>query len=137
MNASARAGLLVVPLSMLLLFACVSTKFSPAENFEARNVPSVSPTAVRVLRSAPNEPFQTLGEIMVEISGLHSGDTIIRKARERAATVGADAIIYKTSQFSAVASPNGPAPISVGTSQLVSVSFTAVRLLEDSSQRRP
>jgi hypothetical protein len=127
MNKVSRAGVLVGAFSLAFLSACVSTYFTPAENFEARNLPPVSPAAVRVLRSASNERFQTLGEIKVEISGFHSGDTIIRKARERAATIGADTIVFNHRESSAPGVGNDL--VSSTSGKIVSVSFTAIRLL--------
>jgi hypothetical protein len=140
MNAKIRTGILIGASSFLLLSACISTSFRPAQNFDTRDLSPGSPAAVRVLRSPPNEAFLTLGEIVVEISGSHSGDTIIRKARERAATIGADTIIF-THALSAAAGTSGYQEGGAGLSnptQLVSVTFTAIRRLpEDSPQRNP
>lgn len=131
MNKNIRTGILVGALS-LLLSACVSASFRPAQNFDTRNLTPGSPAAVRVLRSPPNEAFLTLGEIVVEISGFHSGETIIRKARERAASIGADTIIFSHRGYQ-----EGGARLS-NPSKLVEVTFTAIRHLpEDSSQRNP
>ena len=135
MKAKIRTGCLGA-FSLLFLSGCISTDFSPAENFEARNVSPVSSAAVRVVRSAPSEPFQTLGEITLWISGLHDGEAIFREAREKAATIGADTIIYKESMSSSV-SPPGSDPIGITTSQLVSITFTAIRIPQDSYQRQP
>lgn len=124
MSAKIRTGILIGFFSLLFLSACVSTHFSPAENFDARKFPPVSPTAVRVLRSAPNEPFQTLGEIKVETAPFQSGETVILKARERAATIGADVIFFKGALSSAQSAEDG-----TYQGKVASVTFTAIRLL--------
>jgi hypothetical protein len=67
MNAKIRTGILAGAFSLLFLSACVSTFFRPAQNFEVRNLRSVSPTAVRALASPPNEAFLPLGEVEADI----------------------------------------------------------------------
>lgn len=135
MNATIRVGVLAGVLALLVDSGCVFTSFHPAKSFEERNLPPVASSAVRVLRSPPNEAFLTLGEIVADISGFHSGQTVIRKVREKAATVGADAIIIGNKLFA-----EAPAPIEgLGSdSTPVTITFTAIRLLpEDPSHRHP
>jgi hypothetical protein len=93
MNVFARSGLVILAVSLLVLSGCVSTSFHPASDFQARKGPPVSPDSVLYLRSAPNQPYVTLGEIEAWISGFPSNETAMRRTREAAAAVGADAII--------------------------------------------
>src|SRR5664279_4554918 len=99
MNAPSRNASLAGALSLLFSAACVSTSFNPAASYGARNLLPVEPADVRVLNSPPSEAFNTLGEIQANISGYQSTDAVIRKVRERAATVGADAVIVGTKLF--------------------------------------
>ena len=95
MNATARAGLLPLVASALVLSACVSTSIHPAPDFSQRLGPAVSPNSVLLLPSAPTQPYVTLGDIEAWVSGFPSSETALRKVREAAAAVGADAIIKK------------------------------------------
>ena len=133
MNFTMRVGVLAVALSSLFISGCVSTSFHAAKTFEAQDLPPVAPEAVRILRSEPNGTFLTLGEIVVDISGFWSGEAVIRKAREKAAAIGADAIIRGAVSWSF--NPLGRVPT---TSQVSCMRFTAIRFLpEASSQGHP
>ena len=128
-----RAGI-VAGASVLLFSGCVSTSFRASQDVDTRNLLAVSPGAVRVLDAPPpSGSFQQLGEIEAYLSGFPSDEAVLRKAREKAASIGADAIVLKSAmQVSRVL---GDLPSS---NQVVSVTFTAIRLLpEGSSQRHP
>ena len=93
MKAAARTRRLAPAASVLFLSGCVSTSFHPAPGFAQREGPPVSPESVLLLSSAPSRPYVALGEIEAWISGFPSNDTALRKTREAAAAVGADAVI--------------------------------------------
>jgi hypothetical protein len=93
MNLTARTGLLALAVLPLALSGCVSTSFHAAPDFEVRQFPPASPDDVLLLRSAPSRPYVTLGEIEAWISGFPGNETALRKVREAAAAVGADAIL--------------------------------------------
>ena len=93
MNAAARTGTLPLAFALLALSGCVSTSFHPAPEFTLRQGPPVAPDSVLLLSSAPNRPYVTLGEIEAWVSGFPSNETAVRKTREAAAAVGADAVI--------------------------------------------
>ncbi|GEM_PF-2511792 len=128
MNFTMRVGVLAVALSPLFICGCVSTSFHPAKTFEARDLPPVASAAIRMLRSPPNEPFLTLGDIVLEITGYYSDEAIIRKAREQAAAIGADTIILT----SALRSKEGTTYLGESTHGPL-VTFTAIRRLPKGS----
>jgi hypothetical protein len=131
MNAKIRTGVLILASSFSLLSGCISTSFQPAQNVAAPSLTPASPAAVRVLRSPPNEPFLTLGDIVLEITGYHSDEAILREAREQAAAVGADTIILT----SALRSREGTTYL--GESPHVPmVTFTAIRRLPEGPSLR-
>jgi hypothetical protein len=129
MNVTMRVGVLAAAISPFLVSGCVSTSFHPDKTFEARELRPVSPEAVRVFRSEPNGTFLTLGEIVADISGFWSDEAVIRKVREKAAAVGADAIILDGVGWSL--NPMGDDVVTY--SQMSSVRFTAVRFLPEIS----
>ena len=120
-------GLLAAGFS-LLLGGCVSTTWHPAEDLAPGVQASVSPAAVAVLRSAPAAPHQSLGTIEVWLSGRHSTAAILGKVREKAAAVGADAVVLEPGA-TLVAEPMS-LENEVASPQAVSYSFTAIRRLE-------
>ena len=126
MNSTLRVGVLGAALSPLLICGCVSTSFHPAKTFEARDLPPVAPAAIRILRSQPNGTFLTLGEIVADISGFQSREAVIRKVREKAAAVGADAIILGAVGWSF--NPLGRVPTSP---QVSCMRFTAIRFFPE------
>ena len=117
--------------SVFLLSGCVSTSFRAARDVNTRTFPPVSPAMVRVLYAPPpSASFQLLGEVEAYLSGFPKDETVLRKARERAASVGAEAIILASAMQ--VDRPLGNLPYS---RQVASVTFTAIRFLPvDSSQ---
>jgi len=134
MNATTRNVSLAGALSLLLLSACVSTSFSPAASYDARDTLLVTPAEVRVLGSPPNQAFRTLGQIKADITGYQSSDAVIRKVRERAAAIGADAVIVGNKLSSEGPDFEGE----VTYSRPASVTFTAIRFTSGgSSQRHP
>ena len=134
MNPTIRAGVLTTALSPLFISGCVSTSFHPAKTFEARNLPPLAPAAIRVLDSEPRGTFLTLGEVVADLSGFHSNEAVIRKVREKAAEIGADAVILGGVGWSF--NPLGGDVVTY--SQVSSVRFTAIRFLpEASSQGHP
>jgi len=136
MNAKIRAGLLIWASSFSLLSGCISTSFRPAQNVDAPSPAPTAPAAVRVLRSPPREPFLTLGDIVLEITGYYSGEAIIRKARERAAAIGADTIILNSALSGAgAAGSSEEGTVDFGaSSHLTLVTFTAIRRLPEGSR---
>jgi len=132
-----RTGLPILASLSLLLSACISTSFQPAQNFDAPGLTPTSPEAVRVLRSPPHEPFLTLGDIVLEITGYHSSEAIIRKARERAAAIGADTIILTSALSGAsAAGTSEEGTVDFGaSSHLALVVFTATRRLPEGSSQ--
>jgi hypothetical protein len=127
MNVATRTGLLPVAASLLALAGCVSTSFHPAPGFEARQDPLISPDSVLVLRSAPDRPYVTLGEIEAWISGFPSNATAVRRTREAAAAVGADAIIRRGGHLFADEPGNEGESVSPRT---VSFTVTAIRYVD-------
>ena len=128
MRGHTRIGLLASGFSLLLLCGCVSTTWHPGEDRASFVPPSVSPAEVAVLRSLPDAPHQSLGTIEVWLSGRHSTAAILGKVREKAAAVGADAVVLMpgTTLFSEPMSLENE----VVSPQAVSYSFTAIRRLE-------
>lgn len=116
----------VTPLFLVFLSACVSTSFSPVENFEVGSLPPVSPTAVSVLSSPPGDAFRELGTIDTYISGVFTLESATRKACERAATIGADAIVVNSGML--WAEPGGRLDIP-SENKLVYVRYTAIRFV--------
>ena len=112
----------------LLLGGCVSTTWVPAEDLAPGVQASVSPAEVAVLRSLPAAPHESLGTIEVWLSGRHSAAAILGKVREKAAAVGADAVVLMpgTTLFAEPMSIENE----VVSPQAVSYSFTAIRHLE-------
>jgi len=124
MKVTARVGSLPLVASLFVLSGCVSTSFHPAPDFSQRTGPAVSPESVLLLTSAPSQPYLTLGEIEAWVSGFPSNETAIRKTREAAATVGADAIIKRTGNLFA----EGPSSPGQSVSpRTVSFTVTAIR----------
>lgn len=124
-----RVGVLAVALSYLFISGCVSTSFHPAMTFEARDLAPIAPEAVRIFRSEPNGPFLILGEIVADISGFWSDEAVIRKVREKAAAIGADAIIRGAVGWSC--NPLGGDVVTY--SQVSSMRFTAIRFPPEAS----
>ena len=114
------AGLLA---SLFLLSGCVSTSFRAARDGNTPSLPPVSPASVRVLDALPpSGSFTPVGEVEAYLSGFPSTATVIRKAGERAASVGADAIVRTSRMYTHNTLVPGP-------DQVVSVTFAAIRLL--------
>ena len=139
MNAKIRTGFLAGSFSLLFLSACVSTTFTPYKDFKAGNLPPVSPTAVRVFTSIPDGGFRFLGEIDANMTGFPSDEAIIRKVRERAATIGADAIVFSLKGLGAVRAfrnvffEPGVQRYGYGGPRMVSATFAAIRFLPEDS----
>ena len=133
MTAKFNAGIFIA-FSFLFLSACVSTSFTPALSFETRN--AVPTGAVLVIGASAFPPsYQTLGEIEAWVTGLASLEKITCKARERAASIGADAIIVNSDMLWAEPGGRLDPP---SENKLVYVRFTAIRLLAgESSPRNP
>ncbi len=83
-----------------------------------------------MLRSEPNGTFLTLGEIVADVSGFWSGEDIVRKVREKAAAIGADAVIRGAVGWSF--SPLGRVPT---PSRISCMRFTAIRFLPEASSQ--
>jgi hypothetical protein len=135
MRVTTRTELLAGAFLLAAFSGCVSTSFHPAKDFEARQDPPVSSSAVLVLRSPPSQAHQTLGKIEAWISGFHGNETVIRKVREAAAAVGADAIVYNSFD-DLLAWPSQQNEMETVSPRTVSVSFTAIRYL-DSAPHSP
>src|SRR5512140_2159372 len=58
MNSRLHIGVIIGALSALFASSCVSTSFRPTPNFASRNATPVSPTTVRVFRSAASPPSE-------------------------------------------------------------------------------
>ena len=128
---------IVAAASFFLLAGCVSTSFRAGRDVKTPTLPPVSAATVRVLKvPPPSGSFHLLGEIEAHLMGFPSDETVLRKAREKAASIGADAIVF-SSTMERHRNDVGDLP-GTGWTQVVSFTFTAIRLLpEDSSQRRP
>ena len=128
MLAPNRPSALVPPFLTLLLAGCISTSLRPVSGATAEVQFTVAPEKVRVLRSLPDEPFLILGEIEAYLSGHHKDRAIITKVREKAAAIGADAIVYESD---GLVTPvyGGGGEIGFPTTKRASVRFTAVRFL--------
>ena len=127
-------GLVAASLAAALVSGCVSTSFRPDPSHTAEQVPQVSPSAVRVLRSLPAQPYQLLGRIEASLSGHHSTEAVLSKVRRAAAAVGANVVV-----------PDGAGtlfaePYRYGTDSVspeaVSYTFIALRLPDSSSAAR-
>jgi hypothetical protein len=129
MNTGNRTVVLIGIFPVLFISACSSTYFTPGESFEVRRYAPVSPTAVRVLRSIPNEPYQTLGDIRVVTAPFHDWETIIRKVRERAAIIGADEVFFKDAFSTGPGARLNDGRAEISSEEIDSVTFTAIRLL--------
>ncbi len=128
MLVAGRARALVPPLLTLLLTGCISTSFRPSPGAAAEVQVVGAPEKVRVLRSLPDERDLILGEIEAYLSGHHKDSSVIKKVREKAAAIGADAVVYESD---GLVSPvyGGGGEIGFPTTKRASVRFTAVRIL--------
>jgi|GEM_PF-5739877 len=93
MKAPTSVGLIAASVAVTLLSCCVSVSFEPDPSHSAEQVPLVSPSGVRVLRSLPAQPYETLGRIEASLSGHHSSEAVLLKVHQAAATAGAKAIV--------------------------------------------
>lgn len=89
-------GLLILVGILFFLSACVSVSYLPSKATD--NYPSTS--SVEVFFEKPNKTYIELGLIIVETQPLLSGisrftteETLIEKAKEKAMSIGAQAII--------------------------------------------
>lgn len=126
-------GLIAASLAALLL-GCVSTSFQADPSHTAGQVSLVSPSAVRVLRSLPAQPYQALGRIEASVSGHHSSEAILLKVRKAAAAVGANAIVADPAG-TLFAEPSRQEMDSVSP-EASSYTFIALRLPDPSSASR-
>jgi hypothetical protein len=134
MPTAARVRGFALSLSILVLAGCISTTFRPSQDARTEPEERIAPEKVRVLRSFPDEPFLLLGEIEANMSGHHKDEAIIRKARQKAAAIGADAIVYDSAGL--VTPVYGSDPPGSSPAKRASVRFAAVRLLPMSTPTR-
>lgn len=127
MNTGTRTVVLIGTFSLLFISACNSPYFTPSESFEVRRYAPVSPTTVRVLRSIPNEPYETLGDIRVVTAPFHDWETIIRKVRERAATIGADEVFFKAALSTSPGARLNGGSTEISSEETDSITFTTIR----------
>src|SRR5664279_971706 len=73
---------------------CVSTSFTASKTPDGAPLSKVRPEAVKLLTTEPRMAFRTLGEIEADLSGFPSDQSVLKHVRERAASVGANAVIY-------------------------------------------
>lgn len=85
--------------ALVVLFSACSTA-SPQARFEASSGFTASPAArvpsssVPVLTAAPQATYETLGSITLEWKGKRDDAAVLRIVREKAAEVGANALLF-------------------------------------------
>lgn len=113
-----------------LLFGCVSTSFTASRRPDATTPPPVAPETVKVLAAAPTIGYRTLGEITADVSGFPSTETILSHVRQRAASIGANAVIWSGTGYARMTDVQAFAE----AGRLASVTFTAIRMPEGSAR---
>ena len=116
-----------VSLPVLFLAGCISTTFRPNEQVKTHQSSPVALERVQVLHSFPDTPFLSLGEIEAYMSGYHKDADVIMKARQKAAAIGADAIVYDSEGL--VTSAKADTLTNNDRTQRASARFVAIRLL--------
>ncbi len=85
---------LALSLIPLGLVACTSATFEPVASAPPVPAQKVAAESVLVLKTAPPTSFQELGEISVEWKGKPDDEAVLRRVREKAADVGANAVVW-------------------------------------------
>jgi len=76
---------------LILLSGCISTKVTSYEEIERASCPRGYPIKVIDLAHEPR-PYTVIGYIEIKASELYSTETIFRKMRKQARTLGGDAL---------------------------------------------
>ncbi len=134
MKQAARFASTLALLSGALLVGCVSTSFTASKEIDLGVSSRVAPEAVKLLAHAPSTPYRTLGEIEAQMTGFPSNKSILNRVRERAAAVGANAVVYTTAGWVVGQDSHWPAL----TYRPTTLTFTAIRLPDEltASERR-
>ena len=127
MKRTARFGSALLVLSIVSALGCVSTSFTAAKVPDAAPLSRVAPESVKVLAAAPAAAFRNVGEINADISGFPSDETVLRHVRERAAAVGANAVIYTGTGHAFMSNSSSRL---TDTARPTTISFTAIRLTD-------
>ncbi len=133
MKQATRFAATLAMLSGALLVGCVSTLFTASTKVDADAFSRVAPEAVTFLKDLPSTPYLTLGEIEAQVSGFPSDESILSHVRERAASVGANAVIYASAGYSFTPLPGRPTDYTLKPTALT---FTAIRLSEVAQYER-
>jgi hypothetical protein len=112
---------------------CVSTSFSASKAPDGTAFAKVAPESVKVFTAAPTVAYRTVGEIEADISGFPSDEAVLRRVREKAASVGANAIIYVYAGWSYMANSFMLTDIARPTTY----TFTAIRVPDDPTPQSP
>jgi hypothetical protein len=122
----ASLGRVVLLFSIASALGCVSTSFTASKGPDGAPLPRVAPESVKVLAAPPAAAFRNVGEINADISGFPSAETVLKHVRERAASVGADAVIYAGAGHAFMANYG----FLSDTARTTTITFTAIRLAD-------
>ncbi|MFA5271719.1 MAG: hypothetical protein WC412_05195 [Candidatus Omnitrophota bacterium] len=85
-----------ISLVVMLLSGCASFM---AENVDNKIVyPPNNPESVKIFNEEPNKPYIVIGEITAEGETLSRSDTMEQRLKDKAALMGADAVIFKVQE---------------------------------------
>jgi len=99
-------------LALVCLGACATHPKDFISNGATEALPPTNPANIKVLDSIPRG--MVIGTVLVDRSKAHDTNEIIEMAREKAASVGADFIVWEDSMGTAPspsATPGAPAPV--------------------------
>ena len=94
----------VLALALLLMMGCATERVMTTTS---KQFPPTNPDAVKIYLTAnPNTPFEEIGRVSVDKYSMmgtsRSGDVIYKNLREKAASIGGDAIINITEDFASM-----------------------------------
>ena len=102
--------------------ACVSVPFQPSEEHPDQRFAPTPRSAVQLLRARPQRLFVIIGELQATVTGFPSRERIVEPVIEKAAAIGAGAILPY-----ADLGPTGDAPDGYPESRTALALFYAIR----------
>src|SRR5258705_2445091 len=94
-------GLLLIAALVSLVASCATVDSTTAQYVGAPHYPPSDPAAVQILRAAPKQPYERLGELVIEASTEPAPPVskVEDKVRQEAAKIGADAVVIVTDRI--------------------------------------
>jgi len=94
-------GLLLIAALASILTSCASVDATSAQYVGVSHYPPSDPAAVQILRAAPKEPHERLGEVVIDASTDPAPPVskVEEKVRAEAAKIGADAAVIVTDRI--------------------------------------